>query len=133
MSDTAIGFLLVGIGMLVVLGIVFAIASRPGPARQRPVPPPGVHLPPPSYLPVILSLGGALLGAGLAFRSEDQLANPFLAIPGLIVFVAGVVWWVGAANREWREVEHGAAHGASHEAPHAGTDSQKAHDDHARS
>jgi hypothetical protein len=127
MSDTAIGFLIVGFGMLFVLGIVFAISSRPRPARGRPVPPPGVHLPPPSSLPVILSLGGALIGAGLAFRSEDQLANPFLAIPGLVVFVLGVLWWVGAANREWREVEHGAAHGAGHGA----ADTQRAHDDHA--
>ena len=112
MSDTAIGFLIIGIGMLVVLGIVFAIASRPKPLGGRPVPPPGVHLPPPSFLPVVISLGGALIGAGLAFRSEEQLANPFIAIPGLIVFVLGVIWWVGAANREWREVEHGAVHRA---------------------
>ena len=126
MSDTAIGFLIIGIGMLVVLGIVFAIASRPKPLGGRPVPPPGVHLPPPSFLPVVISLGGALIGAGLAFRSEEQLANPFIAIPGLIVFVLGVIWWVGAANREWREVEHGASHGGGHGAP----DTQRAHDDH---
>ncbi len=126
MSDTAIGFLIIGIGMLVVLGIVFAIASRPKPLGERPVPPPGVHLPPPSFLPVVISLGGALIGAGLAFRSEEQLANPFIAIPGLIVFVLGVIWWVGAANREWREVEHGASHGTGHGAP----DTQRAHDDH---
>jgi hypothetical protein len=115
MSDTAIGFLIVGIGMLVVLGVVFAISSRQRPARARPTPPEGVHLPPPSYLPVILSIGGALMGAGLAFRAEGQLANPFLAIPGLIIFVLGVLWWVAAANREWHEVEEG-GHG-SH-APH---------------
>ena len=126
MSDTAIGFLIVGIGMLFVLGIVFAISSRPRPARGRVIPPAGVHLPPPSYLPVVLSLAAALLGAGLAFRSEDQLANPFLAIPGVLVFVLGVIWWVSAANREWHDVEHGAAHGGGHGA----TDTQRAHDDH---
>jgi hypothetical protein len=114
MDDTLVGFLIVGLGMLVVLGVVFAISSRPRPA-QRANPPHGVHLPPPSYLPVVVSVAGALLGAGLAFRSEDQLANPFLAIPGLIVLVLGVLWWVAAANREWREAEHG-GHG-SH-APH---------------
>ena len=111
MSDTAIGFLIVGIGMLVVLVVVFAVSSRPRPAAGRATPPTGVHLPPPSYLPVVLSLGAALIGAGLAFRSEDQLANPFLAIPGLIVFVLGIFWWVRAANREWRQVERG-GHGA---------------------
>jgi hypothetical protein len=107
MTNTTIGFLIVGIGMLVVLGIVYAISSRPRPAGKRPTPPHGVHLPPPSYLPVVVSVGGALMGAGLAFKPEDQLANPFLAIPGLVIFVLGVLWWVRAANREWREVEHG--------------------------
>jgi hypothetical protein len=115
MSDTLIGFLIVGLGMLVVLGVVFAISSRPRPAGPPSNPPHGVHLPPPSYLPVIVSVAGALLGAGLAFRGEDQLANPFLAIPGLIVLVLGVLWWIAAANREWRETERG---GHATHAPH---------------
>jgi hypothetical protein len=115
MTDTAIGFLIVGIGMLVVLAIVFAISSRPRPETTRATPPDGVHLPPPSYLPVVVSVGGALMGAGLAFRADDQLANPFLAIPGLIIFVLGVLWWVRAANREWREVEHGHGSGEPHD------------------
>jgi hypothetical protein len=120
MTDTAIGFLIVGIAMLVVLGVVFAVSSRPRPDTGTVVPPDGVHLPPPSYLPVVISVGGLLLGAGLAFRADDQLANPFLAIPGLVIFVLGVVWWVRAANREWREVEDGGGHG-----------SHASHDDHA--
>jgi hypothetical protein len=114
MTDTTIGFLIVGAGMLFVLAVVFAVSSRQRPARPRPKPPEGVHLPPGSFLPVVLSVGGALMGAGLAFRSEDQLANPFLAIPGLVIFVGGVVWWVVAANREWREVD-GGGHGSPHD------------------
>ena len=110
MSDTAVGFLIVGLGMLFVLGLVFAISSRPRVARTRPIPPPGVHLPPPSPLPVILSLAAALLGAGLVFRPDDQVANWFLAVPGAIVFVAGVVWWVGAAGRPWRGGDPRASH-----------------------
>ena len=124
MSDTAVGFLIVGLGMLFVLGLVFAISSRPRVARIQPIPPPGVHLPPPSPLPVILSLAAALLGAGLVFRPDDQVANWFLAVPGAIVFLAGVVWWVGAAGREWREVEHGTSHGG-----HGSAGTQRAHDD----
>lgn len=123
MSDTAIGFLIVGIGMLLVLGIVFAISMRPRRSATAVVPPPGVHLPPPSFLPAVLSLAAALIGAGLAFRSDDELANPFLGIGGLVVLVAGVVWWVAAANREWTEVEHGASHGVAH------AETQRAHDD----
>jgi len=107
MPDTAIGFVLLGIGILVVLGVVFAISSRGGPASTAGSPPRGVHLPGPSFLPVVLSVAVALMGAGLAFRGEDQLANPFLAIPGFLVLVIGSIAWVRAANHEWREVEHG--------------------------
>ena len=127
MSDTAIGFLIVGIGMLLVLGIVFALSSRSGRATTRAVPPQGVHLPPPSFLPVVLSVAAALLGAGLAFRAEEELANPILGIAGLAVLVLGALWWVRAANREWTEVEHGASHGNTHAAHDAG----RARDDHA--
>lgn len=115
MTDTAIGFLILGIGLLVVLGVVFAIASRGGAPAEHPHPPRGVHLPPPSYLPVVMAVGGSLLGAGLAFRSPDQLANPFLAIPGLLVLVGGILAWIRAANHEWRETEHGSHDdGAAH-------------------
>jgi hypothetical protein len=107
MNDTGIGFALIGITLLVVLGVVFVIASRGGPAGESPKPPPGVHMPAPSFLPVVLSVGAALLAAGFAFRGEWALANPFLAVPGLLVFVAGAVAWVRAANHEWREAEHG--------------------------
>ena len=116
MNDATIGFLLLGVVLLVVLGIVFAIASRGGgPAGAGPRPPRGVHLPPPSFLPVIMSIGMGLLGAGLAFRGEGQIANPFIAIPGILVLVAGIVGWVMASNREWRETEHGSHDdGAAH-------------------
>jgi len=115
MTDTAVGFLILGIGMLLVLGIVFAISSRSRPAAPRATPPQGVHLPAPSFLPVVFSVAAALIGAGLAFRGEDQLANPFLAIPGLLILVLGAIWWVRAANHEWHETEHGsrAGHGAT--------------------
>ncbi len=82
MPDTAVGYLILGIGILVVLGVVFAISSRSGGAAGRPTPPRGVHLPPPSYLPVVMSVGMALLGAGLVFRADEQLANPVPRDPG---------------------------------------------------
>ena len=107
MTDTAIGFALIGIAILVVLGVVFVIASRSGPVGPRPSPPRGVHMPGPSYLPSVFAAAAALIGAGLAFRGDDQLANPWLAIPGVLLFVATSVAWVRAANHEWREVEHG--------------------------
>jgi hypothetical protein len=116
MNDATLGFLLLGIALLVVLGIVFVVASRGGRRGAAPKPPTGVHLPGPSYLPVVFSVAAALLGAGLAFKGDDQIANPFIAIPGLIVLVVGMFGWVRAANREWREVEHGSHRddGAAH-------------------
>ena len=104
MSDTAFGFIHLGVAMVVVLGIVFAITTRSGP---RPRPPSGVHLPLPSYLPVILSIGAAIMGLGLVFKPDDQFANLFLLIPGLLVFIGGCAAWVRAANHEWRDTEHG--------------------------
>ena len=63
------------------------------------------------------------MGAGLAFRGDDQLANPFLAIPGLLIFLYGiVVAWVRAAGREWDEVER---RRSRRHMPHA--DDQPAH------
>jgi hypothetical protein len=106
-SDQAVGFIILGIGIVVVLGLVFGISARGAGPRGRARPPRGVHLPPPSYLPVVLSVAAALIGAGLAFRADGQLANPFLAIPGVLVFVVGVIAWVRSAGREWREAEVG--------------------------
>lgn len=106
MTDTAFGFLILGVGLLFVLGLVFAISAR-GPRRPAPAshPPKGVHLPPPSFLPSLMPLGGILIFAGLAFRPDDQLANWFLLVPGVLVFVASTVGWVRAADREWVETE----------------------------
>ena len=107
MSDTSFGYLLLAISIAFVLGAVYAITSHMSVSAARPRPPRGVHLPNPSALPVIIAVGGALLGAGLAFRAHNQLANPFLAIPGLLIFVSAAVAWVRAAGREWDEAERG--------------------------
>ena len=107
MPDTAIGFAILGIGILVALGVVFAISSRAGGTGAASKPPRGVHMPGPSFLPVVISVAAALMGTGLVFRADDQIANPFLAIPGVIVLVLGSWAWVRAANREWRDVERG--------------------------
>ncbi len=106
LTDTQLGYLIIGIGILFVLGLVFAISSRV-PAGTRQAPPSGVHLPSPSLLPLILSVGAALLGAGLAFKPDNQPMNWFLGVPGLLVIVYGAVGWVRAAGREWREADHG--------------------------
>ncbi|HEX5579474.1 MAG TPA: hypothetical protein VFY43_07405 [Candidatus Limnocylindria bacterium] len=121
-----IGFLIIGIAIIGVLFVVFAVTIRVGRQRPRPTPPPGVHLPPGSLLPVIFSLGAALLGAALVFMPDEPYAlpvldaisrfmNPWLGLAGLLVLIYGIVAWVRAAGNEWQEVEESAHHdGAGH-------------------
>ena len=68
-ADTIVGYAIVGAGILFVLGLVFGITSHQYAAGARPHPPAGVHLPNPSLLPFIFSIGAALLGAGLALHT----------------------------------------------------------------
>ena len=122
MNETAVGFLILGIGLLAVLALVFAVTVRAGgPARPRPSPPPGVHLPPGSMLPVVFSIGAALLGAGLTFRPDEPYAfpvidiisgvmQPLLGLPGIAVILYGIWAWVRAAGNEWHETEAGSSH-----------------------
>ncbi|HEY7332857.1 MAG TPA: hypothetical protein VH859_07830 [Candidatus Limnocylindria bacterium] len=126
MNDTTIGFLILGLGLVLVLGLVFAVTLRGGPrGGPRPTPPRGVHLPPGSFLPVVLSVGAALIGAGLTFRPEEPwnlpllgaisgVVHPILGPLGLVILVAGIWGWVRAANHEWTETEHGSHDGPAH-------------------
>lgn len=107
MSDSAIGLIILGTAMAVVLVAVFVIASRTARPVPEDAPPRGVHMPSPSLLPVIMSVGAILIGAGLAFRGDNEVANLWVAVPGLVILVSGIVGWVRAANREWTGVEHG--------------------------
>jgi hypothetical protein len=111
-SDVAFGYLLLASGIGFALAIVYGLTSQIGRApRARPKVPRGVHLPPPSILPAVMAVGATLLGASLAFRADNQpLANPFLAVPALVVMLTGIVAWIRAAGREWRETEAGSAH-----------------------
>ena len=119
MNDATIGFLILGLGIVLVLALVFAVTLRSYRATTaRPTPPPGVHLPSGSFLPVVLSVGAALLGAGLIFKPEEPwtlpllsalsgVIHPIIGPLGLIVLVAGIWAWVRAAGHEWRDTEHG--------------------------
>ena len=74
-----IGFLIIGIAIVGVLIVVFVVTMRVGRPGPRPTPPPGVHLPPGSLLPVIFSIGAALLGLGLVFKPDEPYSLPVLS------------------------------------------------------
>jgi hypothetical protein len=108
MDDRALGFALIGIAIIFVLGVAFAVTTRVGrAATAAPAPPSGVHMPAPSWLPVLMSVAALLIGAGLVFKPDDLVANPWIAIPGLLLLVASIVAWVRDAGHEWRDAEHG--------------------------
>ncbi len=123
MSETTVGFLILAVGIVLVLSLVFAVTLRGGGGGTQPrtTPPPGVHLPSSSLLPVVLSVGAALLGAGLIFKPDDpyqlpvldvisRAMNPLVGLPGLAVLLYGVWSWVRDAGHEWRETGAGSSH-----------------------
>ena len=124
MNETTVGFLILAVGIVLVLSLVFVVTLRGGGSgggAPRRSPPAGVHLPPPSMLPVVLSVGAALIGAGLIFKPDDpyqlpvldvisRAMNPVVGLPGLAVFMYGIWSWVRAAGHEWHETEAGPPH-----------------------
>ncbi|MFL5755961.1 MAG: hypothetical protein ACJ77N_06640, partial [Chloroflexota bacterium] len=72
-----------------------AVALLPPPERT---PPPGVHVPGPSFLPFLSALGAVALLGGLVFKG-------WILVLGVIVLVVGLAGWLGAAGREYRAVE----------------------------
>lgn len=66
------------------------------PARLAEGPPPGVHMPGPSFRPLLGALGVALLFLGLVF-------GDWLLAVGVIALVAGLVGWLTDAGKEYVE------------------------------
>lgn len=64
------------------------------PARLTEGPPPGVHMPGPSFRPLLGALGVALLFLGLVFGG-------WLLAVGVIALVAGLVGWLADARKEY--------------------------------
>jgi cytochrome c oxidase subunit 1 len=56
--------------------------------------PPAIHLPPPSYWPLVLAVGIALALAGMV------LSVAVVAV-GLVIMVVAIVAWVRDARREF--------------------------------
>jgi plastocyanin len=64
------------------------------PSRVDATPPPGVHMPGPSFRPILGALGTALLFLGLVFGG-------WLLVVGVIALMAGLVGWLTDARREY--------------------------------
>ena len=61
-------------------------ARRRRPGRIKPVTPPGIHMPGPTYAPIFAAVGTFLLLAGLVFNGP-------LLVAGLIVLVLTLLYW----------------------------------------
>jgi plastocyanin len=68
------------------------------PAVVHEGPPEGVHMPGPSFRPLIASLGAALVLAGLVF-------GPWLLAAGIIALTISLLGWLKDATGEYRKVE----------------------------
>lgn len=64
------------------------------PARLSEGPPPGVHMPGPSFRPILGAIGTALLLLGLVFGG-------WLLAVGVIALIAGLIGWLADARREY--------------------------------
>jgi plastocyanin len=64
------------------------------PSRVDAAPPPGVHMPGPSFRPILGALGTALLLLGLVFGG-------WLLAVGVFALIAGLIGWLADARREW--------------------------------
>lgn len=70
-------------------------------------PPPGIHLPGPSWWPFLAPIGIALALFGLIF-------NPTLIVVGVVIGLIPLAGWLRDANREWRQTELAASSAGSH-------------------
>jgi plastocyanin len=66
-------------------------------AVVHPGPPPGVHMPGPSFRPILSSLGVAVLFAGLVYGG-------WVLAVGVIFTIAGLLGWLVDARKEYRQV-----------------------------
>jgi plastocyanin len=94
-----IALLPVGIVALVAVGLIWtfrrllsAPRTRRGAGRQPPRTPPGIHMPGPSFSPILAAIGVFLLFVGLVF------GGAFLAVGG-IALVLTLLYWLAEALR----------------------------------
>jgi len=72
------------------------VETLPVPAHGGP--PPGVHMPGPSFRPLLVSIAAAVLFLGLVF-------GPALLVAGLVMLVVALVGWLRDAGTEYHAAE----------------------------
>ena len=53
----------------------------------------GIHMPSPSYLPLIAALGLAVAGYGMVLHQPGQLPGAIVAVVGVVITMVGVYGW----------------------------------------
>jgi plastocyanin len=117
-----VGLVVLTVGLLAWRWRATAEMNRPRLGRRRAVaaPPPGIHLPGPSYWPFVVPVGAALVLFALVLRPRNEAGeaaapvNVPLLLLGLAVSGVAVVGWLHDAMGEWRTTAAGA-----HAAPDA--------------
>ena len=85
-------FLVVAILLWIFLKFFHQAPARRGKARIEPLTPAGIHMPGPSFAPIVASIGAFLLLLGLVFGG-------LLLVVGAIGLVAGLLYWLREAMR----------------------------------
>lgn len=86
-----------GAGVLPATGALPATGSLPAPGARRP--PAGVHIPPPSFRPLLFAVSMTILLAG-------SVIGGWALLFGILSVVVTGLGWLGDARREYVAVEH---------------------------
>ncbi len=79
-----------------VAGAQSTVGALPAPTGT---PPEGVHIPPPSFRPLLVAIGATVLVAGMVIGG-------WALVMGLVALVIGLLGWLWDARREYVAVEH---------------------------
>ncbi|MEX2184926.1 MAG: cytochrome c oxidase subunit 4 [Chloroflexota bacterium] len=92
--------LVVAVLVRVFLGLFRAPPARRGKSRVTPVTPPGIHMPGPSFAPILASIGAFMLFLGMVFGG-------LMLVVGVIALVSTLLYWLVEAVRVY---EHDTGH-----------------------
>src|SRR5438552_10079930 len=109
-------------GVIVVVFFAYVVVRyrsvgprRRRPGRIKPPPPAGVHMPSPTYAPILAAAGSFLLFAGLVF-------NGIILVAGLVALVLSLLYWgrEGLADYDHLAGDHPALPAVVHPGPPPG-------------